>query len=89
MLPSTQSKISAFGYLVVAGGCLSLLGACSGEPTEQSSESFSAMADVHNDPSVIESTAEIDKLLLSKIPTVTGRPVSSSLIRYCSIVPVV
>ena len=64
MLPSTQSKISAFGYLVVAGGCLSLLSACGGEPVEQSSESFSAMADVHNDPSVIESTAEIDKLLV-------------------------
>ena len=68
MLPSTQSKISAFGYLVVVGGCLSLLSACGGEPTEQSSESFSAMADVHNDPSVIESTAEIDRLLVEQDP---------------------
>ena len=68
MLPSTQSKISAFGYLVVAGGCLSLLSACGGEPVEQSSESFSAMADVHNDPSVIESTAEIGKLLVEQDP---------------------
>ena len=65
------------------------IGACGGEPTEQSSESFSAMADVHNDPSVIESTAEIDRLLVEQDPTVTGRPVSSSLIRCCSIVPVV
>jgi len=68
MLLSTQSKISAFGYLVVAGGCLSLLSACGGEPVEQSSESFSAMADVHNDPSVIESTAEIGKLLVEQDP---------------------
>ena len=68
MLPSTQSKISAFVYLVAAGGCLSLLSACGGEPVEQSSEYFSAMADVHNDPSVIESTAEIDKLLVEQDP---------------------
>ena len=68
MLPSTQSKISAFVYLVAAGGCLSLLSACGGEPVEQSSESFSAMADVHNDARVIESTAEIDKLLVEQDP---------------------
>ena len=68
MLSSTQSKIGAFGYLMVTGGFLSLLGACSGESVEQSSESFSAMADVHNDPSVIESTAVIDKLLVEQDP---------------------
>ena len=68
MLPNTQSKTGAFGHLVVAGGCLSLLGACGGEQVEQSSESFSAMADVHNDASVIESTAEIDKLLVEQDP---------------------
>ena len=45
------------------------LAACSGEPVEQSSEAFSAMADVHNNPDVIASTAEIDQLLIDQDPT--------------------
>lgn len=68
MLLSTQSKIGTGGYPIIATGLLSLLGACSGEPVEQSSESFSAMADVHNDQGVVESTAEIDKLLVEQDP---------------------
>lgn len=68
MLSRLQLKVSAVGYLIISGGFLGLLGACSGESVEQSSESFSAMADVHNDPGVIESTAEIDKLLVEQDP---------------------
>jgi len=51
--------------LIAIGG----LAACSGEPVEQSSEAFSAMADVHNNPDVISSTAEIDQLLIDQDPT--------------------
>ena len=51
--------------LIAIGG----LAACSGEPIEQSSEAFSAMADVHNNPDVISSTAEIDQLLIDQDPT--------------------
>ena len=51
--------------LIAMGG----LAACSGEPVEQSSEAFSAMADVHNNPDVIASTAEIDQLLIDQDPT--------------------
>ena len=51
--------------LIVMGGLV----ACSGEPVEQSSEAFSAMADVHNNPDVIASTAEIDQLLIDQDPT--------------------
>ena len=51
--------------LIAIGG----LAACSGEPVEQSSEAFSAMADVHNNPDVIASTAEIDQLLIDQDPT--------------------
>ena len=51
--------------LIAVGG----LAACSGEPVEQSSEAFSAMADVHNNPDVIASTAEIDQLLIDQDPT--------------------
>ena len=36
------------------------LAACWGEPVDQSSEAFSAMADVHNNPDVIADTANID-----------------------------
>ena len=50
--------------LIAVGG----LAACSGEPVEQSSEAFSAMADVHNNPDVIASTAEIDQLLIDQDP---------------------
>ena len=45
-----------------------LLAACSGEPVEQSSEAFSSMADVHNDPDVISDTADIDQLLIEQDP---------------------
>ena len=48
--------------LIAVGG----LAACSGEPVEQSSEAFSAMADVHNNPDAIASTAEIDQLLIDQ-----------------------
>jgi len=51
--------------LIAIGG----LASCSGEPVEQSSETFSAMADVHNNPDVIASTAEIDQLLIDQDPT--------------------
>ena len=44
------------------------LAACSGEPVEQSSEAFSRMADVHNDPAVISGTADIDRLLIEQDP---------------------
>ena len=37
-----------------------LLASCSGETVEQSGDSFSTAADVHNDPGVIAETAEID-----------------------------
>ena len=47
---------------------LGLLTACSGEPVEQSSEAFSAMADVHNNPDVIADTADIDQLLMEQDP---------------------
>ena len=47
---------------------LGLLAACSGEPVEQSSEAFSSMADVHNDPDVISDTADIDQLLIEQDP---------------------
>ena len=43
---------------------LGVLTACSGEPVEQSSEAFSSMADVHNNPDVISDTADIDQLLI-------------------------
>ena len=44
------------------------LAACSGEPVEQSSEAFSSMADVHNNPDVIADTADIDQLLIDQDP---------------------
>ena len=44
-----------------------LLSACS-ETVEQSSEAFSTMADVHNNPDVIESTLNIDRLLIEQDP---------------------
>ena len=57
-------SLRELALLVVLGG----LTACSGEPVEQSSEAFSAMADVHNNPDVIASTAEIDQLLIDQDP---------------------
>ena len=44
------------------------LAACSGEPVDQSSEAFSAMADVHDNPDVIADTADIDQLLIERDP---------------------
>ncbi|MEL0192833.1 MAG: hypothetical protein VW865_11135, partial [Halieaceae bacterium] len=40
-----------------------LLASCSGETVEQSGDSFSTAADVHNDPRVISETAEIDLVI--------------------------
>ena len=51
--------------LLVAFGVLT---ACSGEPVEQSSEAFSAMANVHNNADVIADTADIDQLLIEQDP---------------------
>jgi hypothetical protein len=59
------SPLKKLALLIAIGG----LAACSGEPIEQSSEAFSAMADVHNNPDVIASTAEIDQLLIDQDPT--------------------
>ena len=67
MLSNEQYPVNKL--LIAPAICLtSVLGACSGEIVDQSSEAFSAMADVHNDPSVIEGTAEIDRLLIEQDP---------------------
>ena len=58
-------SLQKIALLIAMGG----LAACSDEPVEQSSEAFSAMADVHNNPDVIASTAEIDQLLIDQDPT--------------------
>ena len=65
-----SNKQSAANKLFIAPSILmvSILGACSGESVDQSSEAFSAMADVHNDPNIIKGTAEIDRLLIDQDP---------------------
>ena len=45
------------------------LAGCSGDQMEQSTEGFSALADVHTDPDVVASTGEIDKLLAAQNAT--------------------
>ena len=67
MFSSPQSRFG--GRAVVPTICFfGLLTACADEPVEQSSEAFSAMADVHTDPAVIHGTVEIDKLLIEQDP---------------------
>ena len=65
-----SNKQSAANKLFIAPSIfmVSILGACSGESVDQSSEAFSAMADVHNDPNIIKGTAEIDRLLIDQDP---------------------
>ncbi|MEC7149470.1 MAG: hypothetical protein VXW75_04945, partial [Pseudomonadota bacterium] len=58
-------SLKKLALLIAIGG----LAACSSEPVDQSSEAFSTMADVHNNPDVIASTAEIDQLLIDQDPT--------------------
>jgi hypothetical protein len=54
--------------IVVSIGLLATQSACTGESVEPSSEAFSSMADVHNNPEVIASTADIDRLLIEQDP---------------------
>ena len=63
-IPRHGIPAKKFAFIVVLGA----LNACSGEPMEASSEAFSTMADVHTDPDVIASTAEIDQLLIDQDP---------------------
>lgn len=63
-IPRHGIPAEKFAFIVVLGA----LNACSGEPMEASSEAFSTMADVHTDPDVIASTAEIDQLLIDQDP---------------------
>jgi len=63
-IPRHGIPAKKFAFIVVLGA----LNACSGEPMEASSEAFSTMADVHTDPDVIASTAEIDQLLIDLDP---------------------
>ena len=63
-IPRHGISAKKFAFIVVLGA----LNACSGEPMEASSEAFSTMADVHTDPDVIASTAEIDQLLIDQDP---------------------
>ena len=48
------------GLAAVTAYLTVLLVACSTDTVEQSSEAFSTMADVHNNPEVIASTVKID-----------------------------
>ncbi|UZP73305.1 DUF3604 domain-containing protein [Candidatus Paraluminiphilus aquimaris] len=67
MFSSPQSSFG--GRLLAPTICFfALLTACADETVEQSSEAFSAMADVHTDPAVIQGTVEIDKLLIEQDP---------------------
>ena len=63
-IPRHGIPAKKLAFIVVLGA----LNACSGEPMEASSEAFSTMADVHTDPDVIASTAEIDQLLIDQDP---------------------
>ena len=65
-----SSPQSSFGgrFLAPTICFFTLLTACADETVEQSSEAFSAMADVHTDPAVIQGTVEIDKLLIEQDP---------------------
>jgi len=56
------------GLATVAASFTVLLVACSSDTVEQSSEAFSTMADVHNNPEIIASTAKIDELLIAQDP---------------------
>ena len=67
MFSSPQSRFG--GRFLAPTICFfGLLTACADESVEQSSEAFSAMADVHTDPAVIQGTVEIDKLLIEQDP---------------------
>lgn len=67
MFSSPQSRFG--GRFLAPTICFfTLLTACADETVEQSSEAFSAMADVHTDPAVIQGTVEIDKLLIEQDP---------------------
>ena len=67
MFSSPQSRFG--GRFLAPTICFfGLLTACADETVEQSSEAFSAMADVHTDPAVIQGTVEIDKLLIEQDP---------------------
>ncbi len=57
-------KTNALGLLVVSGGLL--LSGCSDREVEQSSESFSAAADVHSDAVVVEDTKIIDQIIIDQ-----------------------
>ena len=65
-----SSPQSSFGgrFLAPTICFFTLLTGCADETVEQSSEAFSAMADVHTDPAVIQGTVEIDKLLIEQDP---------------------
>ena len=56
------------GLATVAASFTVFLVACSSDTVEQSSEAFSTMADVHNNPEIIASTAKIDELLIAQDP---------------------
>jgi hypothetical protein len=58
-----MKKVLRQGWQICGLAIAVLLGACSGERVEQSSDDFSAAADVLDDPKIIADTADIDTLL--------------------------